>query len=261
MRRGIAWCSGIVALLLAPCACFLPSPPSASLVARAAAASDRDAAAAARGRGAAPTGVAGADDERSAMLSAVAADLVGSNVGLGLAAVVLSLDAAGLAPVGLSLSVACAAPLLAWLAERAWSRLAAVRADAVRVADAGAKGRGLFARRAIARETFLGKYSGESLSLDALVDRYDLLGERKAPCEYTWRVHADWYVDAREPRAGNVLRFVNHEARGEAGHNVDVRIFALSGVYYFANRDIAPGEELCCDYGGRYWKDREDLRL
>ena len=44
-------------------------------------------------------------------LSAVAADLVGSNVGLGLAAVVLSLDAAGLAPVGLSLSVACAAPL------------------------------------------------------------------------------------------------------------------------------------------------------
>ena len=241
------------ALLLVPCASFSPPPPPpASLVARVATARDRDAAL---------TGVAGSEDDRSTMLSAVAADLIGSNVGIGLAAVVLSLDAAGLMSVGLSLSLACALPALAWLFEFAWSHAAAVRGDAVRVADAGARGRGVFARRAIARETFLGKYAGESLSLDALVDRYDLLGERKVPCEYTWRVHADWYVDARDPSAGNFLRFVNHEESGEAGHNVDVRIFALSGVYYFANRDIAPGEELCCDYGGRYWKDREELRL
>ena len=77
--------------------------------------------------------------------------------------------------------------------------------------------------------------------------------------DYIFRVEDDLYVDAEDPKHANWCRFINHSADA----NLRVKSLAFSGitgeprVWFVATRDIAPGEELCFDYGEDYWFEED----
>ena len=150
-------------------------------------------------------------------------------------------------------------------------------------------GLGAYSTTKISKGTFLAKYQGDHISLEELICRYPEMGKtsaeeiRDGQPEYVWRVDDDFFVDARDESTSNWCRFVNHapgpsapstplEANAQqdspfqAGINeclANVRVstfgsrYLSGGVYFFAARDVDLGEELCVDYGPRYWRGRE----
>mmetsp|Transcript_15407 Transcript_15407/g.62009 ORF Transcript_15407/g.62009 Transcript_15407/m.62009 type:complete len:236 (-) Transcript_15407:2817-3524(-) len=132
--------------------------------------------------------------------------------------------------------------------------------------SAGA-GLGLFALRRIPRGTFVMDYLGESLDEAAFVARYGAAGRADYGLELDgvlppW-LSAPTFVDARVASRSNAARFMNHAPRGTPRFTVDKRKqrWPRRVLRFYASRDIAPGEELCWDYGDAYWKGREaDLR-
>ena len=130
-----------------------------------------------------------------------------------------------------------------------------VAAAPLACAPAGAKGRGVFARAPVASGSLIGRYEGRRLSAEEMAAKYD---QRVAPADYVWKVHANLFLDASDRADGNYLRYVNHADLGDPLINVEPRVvMPLGAVYYFAARDIAPGEELLVNYGERYWQGRE----
>jgi hypothetical protein len=98
-------------------------------------------------------------------------------------------------------------------------------------------GLGLFTRKPIAKGDFIIEYTGALLPNDEA----DRRGGR-----YLFRVNSRWTIDGvgRE----NLSRYINHSCSPNCvayTRGRKIRIYAL--------RKIAPGEELCYDYGREYF--------
>ncbi len=99
------------------------------------------------------------------------------------------------------------------------------------VADSPIHGRGLFARRPIARDEYIGTYSGEATQRDGM--------------------HVLWLWNEQTERwegidGMNEMRFLNHASEPNA---------EWWGEDLYATRDIASDEEITFDYG---WDDDQD---
>ncbi len=111
-------------------------------------------------------------------------------------------------------------------------------------------GYGLYAKNLIAKETFIGQYTGEVCRV----------GRFKTPqngyCMHMptrfWSLRY-FVIDAEH--AGNELRFANHSEE-PCMRPYCLVDRSLVHVGFFASRQIEPGEELTFNYGKDYWKHR-----
>ncbi|GAX76563.1 hypothetical protein CEUSTIGMA_g4009.t1 [Chlamydomonas eustigma] len=119
------------------------------------------------------------------------------------------------------------------------------------------RGNGAFATIAIAKGSYLCDYEGDLLSRQEFDSRYpDGVGDFATGIDDEWTIDAASLVkDTGSFQAvhmnhsrnrGNVLRYFNRK---------------MKRVSFFADRDIAAGEELLYDYGRGYWQGREGLEM
>ena len=143
------------------------------------------------------------------------------------------------------------------------SSLAAQHPEAVAVADAGHKGRGLFAKVDIPEDTYLCDYAGELLSERQLSERYAASASAADGSRYVVAVASPfgepWFVDAREEEQVSPGRWLNHATDGTLACNVgNACYFPLEGLdvrlCMVTLRDVRAGEELQWDYGDSYWE-------
>ena len=137
------------------------------------------------------------------------------------------------------------------------------------------KGFGAFALRVFEKDCIVGDYIGEELTQREKDARYlkkdpnwkdkIWLTARKArgvtvTGDYIFQVDDDLYVDAEDYATANWCRYVNHDS--DPNMRVKSLAYAFGGkprVWFVANRDIQPGEELCFDYGDDYWFDGDKI--
>jgi len=124
----------------------------------------------------------------------------------------------------------------------------------VRTCTPAAKGRGLFARRAFSAAELVVEYRGEVVSWRGLAERYGT-GTVSLQGKYVFELRRDGsYIDAGDaasPACGPA-RFINHSSRTP---NLEAQVDLLHNrVWFTATRDIRAGDELCFDYGERYWE-------
>lgn len=128
------------------------------------------------------------------------------------------------------------------------------------VMESEGRGLGLFARSFIPVGTFIGIYLGLVKEQEEYVS-YDETG---IGTDYAWDYPDEidglplLEIDAKP--AGNEIRFVNH---GKIT-NLDVEHTLVNNrwyIFFVANRDIEPDEELFVSYGEAYWDSeyREEL--
>lgn len=70
------------------------------------------------------------------------------------------------------------------------------------------------------------------------------------------------YVDAEDEAESLWTRFLNHASPPLNNVNpksVPESFDGLPRVWFMANRDIAPGEELCFNYGDDYWLEGDEV--
>ena len=126
----------------------------------------------------------------------------------------------------------------------------------VEVADAGRKGRGVFALKPIAAGALIGRYSAPVVRKD----KASLLNDG------TYRFNLEdnaFALDAVDPARSNWCRYMNH-ARGERANVDSVPAVALGinyGVVFQASCPIAAGEELRFDYGEEHWDEVYPFQL
>jgi len=151
------------------------------------------------------------------------------------------------------------------IAQRIRAELAAVvplPAATFRIRDTGGeRGMGLFAATWIASGVYMFDYHGEQLEQAEFTRRYPAGGK---PAEYVVAVErsdgSTAYTDAVEPWRENLARYMNH-----LGTAPNCAMWTLADakpaprMLLFTKEDIAPGDELCWDYGDAYWQDRNDL--
>ena len=116
-----------------------------------------------------------------------------------------------------------------------------------------AKGRGLFALRTfLAGDDDVIEYRGDLLSYKGLAERYGR-GTINLQGKYVFELRENGlYIDAGDEQASGRARYLNHSSRRP---NLSVETDLLHNrVWFRASRDIASGEELCFDYGPRYWE-------
>ena len=112
-------------------------------------------------------------------------------------------------------------------------------------------GYGLFAQNVIAKETFIGQYTG-------VVKRYERFKtQRNAYCMQMPTGFFSFcylFIDAKS--AGNEMRFANHS---DAPTMKPICMIDRSLVHIglFACRDIKPNEELTFNYGKDFWRFRK----
>jgi len=135
---------------------------------------------------------------------------------------------------------------------------AAVSLGLVEVLDTGTgRGHGLFAAAPIADGTYLGDYTGEVLTHREYLARYPAEDAR-----YVLSANTDYNIDAADPSAASLLRFLNHSTSPNCFYDVQrVRRQRQKRVCFFTSRDVAAGEELCFDYGRQYWVGRGEEPL
>ena len=106
------------------------------------------------------------------------------------------------------------------------------------VRDSKIHGKGVFATRKIPAGTFVIEYTGELISSEEAVDRYNPSPDNPTHTFY-FSLENGMVIDG-----GNDARWINHacepncEAKEEDGH-----------IFIYALRDIRRGEELNYDYG------------
>lgn len=109
-------------------------------------------------------------------------------------------------------------------------------------------GYGVFAEHDIAKDQFVGEYTGIVMNLADVKDT-----------KYTWdylsgydKYGKQFQVSLDAANAGNEMRFVNHDFNPNA-----VMKYVPQGGYwhavYIASRPIKNGEQILTDYGKRYW--------
>ncbi|KAJ8614575.1 hypothetical protein CTAYLR_004942 [Chrysophaeum taylorii] len=140
----------------------------------------------------------------------------------------------------------------------------------IAVRDAGGvKGLGAFALRSFAEGETVGDYEGEILSRREADARYyggpatwrDRIWKSTHASHtgnYLFEVEPDVVVDAEDATKANWCRYINHS--NEPNLRVKSLPEAYGGrprVWFVALRTISVGEELCFDYGDRYWREDE----
>jgi len=113
----------------------------------------------------------------------------------------------------------------------------------VRVKPSSVHGLGLFALRDIPRNKLLGRYGGRIVKAP----------ERDADYAYSLDGNSGWFIDGARCNAMTWARYINH---GDADRNENNCVFTASGTVRVI-RNIAAGQELLVDYGGKYWSDDE----
>ncbi|XP_055910325.1 histone-lysine N-methyltransferase EHMT2 isoform X2 [Eupeodes corollae] len=112
--------------------------------------------------------------------------------------------------------------------------------------DEQSKGWGVRALANIPKGSFVSEYTGEMLT--------DIEADRRTDDSYFFDIGHDHCIDANY--YGNVSRFFNHSCDANL---VPVRVFyehqdyRFPKIALFACRDIPVGEELCFDYGEKFW--------
>ena len=122
--------------------------------------------------------------------------------------------------------------------------------------DQPAKGRGLFAKRAFAEGDLVIEYRGDVVSWKGLAERYGA-GTINLQGKYVFELRElGSYIDAGdEGGTSGVARFINHSRRSP---NLVAEVDVLhSRVWFVACLPIAVDNELCFDYGERYWEGWE----
>ena len=102
---------------------------------------------------------------------------------------------------------------------------------------------GAFAVEAAQPGRWVGRYQGPLISLDEQRDLY-----YETDPEYLFQITPDLYIDGN--LSEHFTRFFNHDQRGNLNFTVSVD---ERRVDFFAASAIAPGSELCFDYGVGYW--------
>mmetsp|Transcript_23386 Transcript_23386/g.59041 ORF Transcript_23386/g.59041 Transcript_23386/m.59041 type:complete len:348 (-) Transcript_23386:352-1395(-) len=133
----------------------------------------------------------------------------------------------------------------------------AIRPGDVAVRQTGdARGRGAFATTAIPKDTMLTEYEGDMLSNVEYFQRYP-----DGVSDYCMMLDAERVIDAAVASQGNdfTAGHVNHSRlRNNVVRWYDRR---QGRIWFYASRDIRPGEELLVDYGRTFWQGREELEL
>lgn len=105
-------------------------------------------------------------------------------------------------------------------------------------------GKGVFARRDIPADTFLGIYRGERLTPTQYETRYP-----KKQAVYIMKL-GRYYVDARDEGKSNWTRFVN--ASDNPDHPLQANCMFFTGGHLRSIKDIPKGTELLVPYGNEY---------
>ena len=111
----------------------------------------------------------------------------------------------------------------------------------IAVRRAPGKGRGAFATVDFAKGSRVCSYEGERLTREQVAERFGSVGGA-----YLFDAGNGEFIDGA--RSSHVSRFINHAERG----NLDART-ARGRVQFYATRRIRAGDELCFDYGEKYW--------
>ena len=108
--------------------------------------------------------------------------------------------------------------------------------------------KGLFADRAIPKGTVIGHYAGELVPLKEVDSESDYIFD--VPKGF---VRSEWVIDAQN--VGNEMRFINH-APGKQANLTPIAhcYYGKLRIFFFANREIAQGEQFFFDYGKQYWE-------
>jgi SET domain-containing protein len=114
------------------------------------------------------------------------------------------------------------------------------KSSVVMVKKSRVQGRGVFARRAIAKGERIIEYVGERISHDEANDRYD---DEEGSRHHTFLFTVDERVVIDAAERGNEARFINHSCDPNCEAVISKR-----RVFIDAIRDIEPGEELFYDY-------------
>ena len=118
------------------------------------------------------------------------------------------------------------------------------------VAPSAGKGDGLFAQAPIEAGAFLFAYEGEALDEDALFERYPSGDGRYIAC-----ITDSLYVDGCDPSKSNEARWINHASPQNANLRWKKQRFGpRPAMRFYAQREIAAGEELTFDYKAEYWE-------
>ena len=127
-------------------------------------------------------------------------------------------------------------------------------AFAVRECTPAAKGLGLFACRSFDAGDLVIEYRGDVISWRGLAERYGT-GTINLQGKYVFELRRDGsYIDAGDEASSSVgiARYINHSGRRP---NLLAQVDLLhSRVWFEAARNIRAGDELCFDYGERYWE-------
>ncbi|TVR49307.1 MAG: SET domain-containing protein [Puniceicoccaceae bacterium] len=124
----------------------------------------------------------------------------------------------------------------------------------IRICNSGIHGRGVFAARAIPKDTRILAYYGERItkteSLRRAVERLERARKRGGGAVYIFDLNSRHDIDGAFP--WNKARLVNHSCEPNCeAQNIRGKIWVV------ALRDIAAGEELTYDYGYEleHWED------
>ena len=126
------------------------------------------------------------------------------------------------------------------------TELDALALSLVEVRDTcSAKGQGLFARRELPDNTWVGDYVGEVLSQEEYLQRYP-----NEDAAYVLSANTDYNIDAADPARSSFLRYANHSRDFNMIYTVlRVRGRRQKHVKFYTSRPVLPGEELVFDYG------------
>lgn len=112
-------------------------------------------------------------------------------------------------------------------------------------------GLGCFAKTVIPAGTLIGPYDGKYMTLKQR--------NRVRDGAYIWKITDDLYVDARNFKKNNPLRYVNGAKTPlqKSKINCEVKFFGPNPssmkVYYMTTKNILPGQELIVSYGDSYF--------
>lgn len=132
----------------------------------------------------------------------------------------------------------------------------------IEVRPSPGKGNGAFARRTIAKGTFLGCYEGEMMDTAAFLTRYPI-GVRYG--EYAMKIDSQYVCDGRrlvvDEGDGFNPAWMNHSGVSTMVNVIRVWRRRERKVMFYTRREVLVGEELCFDYGRAYWIGREHVAL
>ncbi len=116
-------------------------------------------------------------------------------------------------------------------------------------------GYGVFAEKEILANTYIGEYTGDLRKRTFWEDK-----KNKYLFEYYLGelMTSKYLIDAQE--RGNHTRFINHSDYPNV-EPIAVIAEGILRIIFFSKRKIAPGEQLCYDYGEGYWNSRIKLGI